>query len=288
MLDTILDYLRTPLIVLSGTPVTTLTVITAIAIIAIARIIGAILERSLDRLFAMRGLDQGLRFAIGKILRYAIMTIGVIVALSTVGIDTSAVMAGGAVLLVGIGFGLQKLAENFVSGLLLLIERPVRKGDFIDVAGVLGTVEDIGLRATHVVSRDGLTVIVPNASLITNTVINHSQPSHTRRIWVRVGVAYGTDLDHAVEVLLEIAAAEPRVQTEPVPEVHHDGFGDSSITLALVVWIREAREEALVSSRLRFAMDRTFRARGIVIPPPQREVHLRREGGRPRRRPLVG
>lgn len=278
MLDTILDYLRTPLIVLSGTPVTTLTVITAIAIIAIARLIGAILERSLDRLFAMRGLDQGLRFAIGKILRYAIMTIGVIVALSTVGIDTSAVLAGGAVLLVGIGFGLQKLAENFISGLLLLIERPVRKGDFIDVAGVLGTVEDIGLRATHVVSRDGLTVIVPNASLITNTVINHSQPSHTRRIWVRVGVAYGTDLDRAIKVLLEIAAAEPRVQTEPAPEVRHDGFGDSAIALALVVWIPEAREEALVSSRLRFAMDRTFRAHGIVIPVPQREVHLRKEG----------
>jgi hypothetical protein len=179
MLDTLLDYLRTPFIVLSGTPVTTLTLVTAIVVVAVARLIGSIIGRSADRIFAARGLDQGLRFAIGKMLRYAITTIGVIVALSTIGINTSAVMAGGAVLLVGIGFGLQKLAENFISGLLLLIERPVRKGDFIDVAGVLGTVEDIGLRATHVVSRDGLTVIVPNASLITNTVINHSQPSHT-------------------------------------------------------------------------------------------------------------
>jgi small-conductance mechanosensitive channel len=282
MLDTILEYLRTPLIELSGTPVTTLTLVTAIAIVVVARLIGSIVGRSVDRVFAMRGLDQGLRFAIGKILRYAVTTIGVIVALSTVGINTSAVMAGGAVLLVGIGFGLQKLAENFISGLLLLIERPVRKGDFIDVAGVLGTVEDIGLRATHVVSRDGLTVIVPNASLITNTVINHSQPSHTRRIWVRVGVAYGTDLDHAAKVLLEVAAAEPKVQTEPAPDVRHDGFGDSAITLALVVWIREAKEEALVSSKLRFAIARAFRTNHIVIPVPQREIYVHtRDGGGP-------
>src|ERR1041384_2088791 len=153
MLDTILEYLRTPLIELSGTPVTTLTLVTAIAIIVGARLVGSVIGRSVDRVFAMRGLDQGLRFAIGKMLRYAITTIGVIVALSTVGINTSAVMAGGAVLLVGIGFGLQKLAENFISGLLLLIERPVRKGDYIDVAGVLGTVEDIGLRATHEIGR---------------------------------------------------------------------------------------------------------------------------------------
>jgi len=274
MLDTLLDYLRTPFIVLSGTPVTTLTLVTAIVVVAVARLIGSIIGRSADRIFAARGLDQGLRFAIGKMLRYAITTIGVIVALSTIGINTSAVMAGGAVLLVGIGFGLQKLAENFISGLLLLIERPVRKGDFIDVAGVLGTVEDIGLRATHVVSRDGLTVIVPNASLITNTVINHSQPSHTRRVWVKVGVAYGTDLDRAVKVLLEVAAAEPKVRAEPAPDVRHDGFGDSAILLALVVWIPEAKEEALVSSRLRFAIDRAFRANQIVIPVPQREVHL--------------
>jgi small-conductance mechanosensitive channel len=262
------------LIVLSGTPVTTLTLLTAIAIIVIARICGSIFGRSMDRIFVRRGLDQGLRFAIGKILRYTITTIGVLVALSTIGINTSAVMAGGAVLLVGIGFGLQKLAENFISGLLLLIERPVRKGDFIDVAGVLGTVEDIGLRATHVVSRDGLTVIVPNASLITNTVINHSQPSHTRRVWVRVGVAYGTDLDHATKVLLEVAAAEPKIAAEPSPDVRHDGFGDWAIMLALVVWIPEAKEEALVSSRLRFAIDRAFRANHIVIPMPQRDVHL--------------
>ena len=273
MLDTILQYLRAPLVVLSGTPVTALTLLAALAIVITSRIIAALIGRSIERLLEARGLDKGMRFAAGKITRYVILLIGVFVALGSMGVDTSAIMAGGAVLLVGIGFGLQKLAENFISGLLLLIERPVRKGDFIDVGGVLGTVEDIGLRATHVLSREGVTMIVPNASLMTSMIVNHSVPTASRRIAIRVGVAYSTDLDHAVRVLVEVARGEPMVLPEPVPEVRHQGFGDSSIELALVVWIVEARDELIVASKLRFAIDRAFRGAKIVIPIPQREVH---------------
>ncbi|HEY6035245.1 MAG TPA: mechanosensitive ion channel domain-containing protein, partial [Kofleriaceae bacterium] len=182
MVDTILQYLRTPLVVLSGTPVSLLTLLTAITIVIAARIIAAIIGRSLERVLAARELDKGMRFAVNKITRYVILVIGVFVALGTMGVDTSAIMGAGAVLLVGIGFGLQKLAENFISGLLLLLERPVKKGDFIDVGGVLGTVEDIGLRATHVISREGVTMIVPNANLVTSTVLNHSVPTNARRI----------------------------------------------------------------------------------------------------------
>jgi potassium-dependent mechanosensitive channel len=275
MVDTILQYLRTPLVVLGGTPVTTLTLLAAIAIVIVSRIIAAIIGRSVERVLESRGLDKGMRFAAGKITRYVILILGVFVALGTMGVDTSAVMAGGAVLLVGIGFGLQKLAENFISGLLLLIERPVRKGDFIDVAGVLGTVDDIGLRATRVISRDGVTVIVPNSNLISATVINHSVPTASRRIWINLGVAYDTELDHAVRVLCEIAAAEPMVQTEPAPEVRHLGFGDYAIQLGLVCWIHDARDEAIVSSKLRFSIDHAFRTAKIVIPIPQREIHMR-------------
>jgi small-conductance mechanosensitive channel len=273
VLDTILQYLRTPLVVLSGTPVTPLTILTAIAIVVAARIIAAIVGRSLERILEARGLDKGMRFAAKKITRYVIMLVGVFVALGTMGVDMSAVAAGGAVLLVGIGFGLQKLAENFISGLLLLIERPVRKGDFIDVGGLLGTVEDIGLRATHVVSREGVTMIVPNASLVTALVVNHSVPTASRRIQIPIGVAYGTDLDLAVRVLIEVAHAEPMVVSEPLPEVRHQGFGDSSISLALVCWITEARDELIAASKLRFAIDRAFRREKIVIPFPQRDVH---------------
>jgi potassium-dependent mechanosensitive channel len=274
VLDNVLDYLREPLIVLSGTPVTSLTLLTALAIILVARIAAAIVGRSLERVLEARGLDAGLRFAVGKITRYVLIILGVFVALGTVGVDTSAILGAGAVLLVGIGFGLQKLAENFISGLLVLIERPVRKGDFIDAGGVLGTVEDIGLRATRVMSRDGVMVIVPNSNLISNTVINYRQPTPERRMWIDVGVAYGTDLELAVRVLKDIAKHEMMVQNKPAPEVRHQGFGDYAINLSLVVWIAEARDDMVVGSRLRFAIDKAFREHDIQIPFPQREVRM--------------
>jgi small-conductance mechanosensitive channel len=274
VVDTILQYLRTPLVVLSGTPVSLLTLLTAIAIVIAARIVAAIVGRSLERVLAARDLDKGMRFAVNKITRYVILIIGVFVALGTMGVNTSAIVGAGAVLLVGIGFGLQKLAENFISGLLLLLERPVRKGDFIDVGGVLGTVEDIGLRATHVISREGVTMIVPNASLVTSLVINHSVPTNARRISIKVSVAYDTDIDHAVKILMGVADDEPMVMNEPPHEVRHMAFGDSAIELALVAWIPEARDELIVASKLRFAITSVFRKEKITMPFPQREVHV--------------
>ena len=274
MLDTVLDYLREPLLVLSGTPVTTLTIITALAIVLVARVVAAVVGRSIERVLETRKVDSGLRHAVGKIVRYLVIILGVFVALGTIGVDTSAIVGAGAVLLVGIGFGLQKLAENFISGLLVLIERPVRKGDFIDAGGVLGTVEDIGLRATRVMSRDGVMVIVPNSNLMANTVINYGQPTPERRMWIDFGVAYGTDLDLVVRVLGEIAKAEPLVLDSPAPEVRFTGFGDSALNLSLVVWIAEARDDMIAGSKLRFAIDRAFRKHKIQIPFPQRDVHM--------------
>jgi len=273
MLDTLLQYLRAPLIVLSGTPVTTLTLLMALAIVICARIAAAIIGRSVERVLEARGLDRGMRHSAGKITRYIVLSIGVFVALGTMGVDTSAIMAGGAVLLVGIGFGLQKLAENFISGLLLLIERPVRKGDFVDIGGVLGTVEDIGLRATRVHSRDGVTIIVPNSNLISGTVINQSVPTADRRIWIKLGVAYGSDLELVVRVLTDLALADPNVSKTPAPEVRFQDFGDSQLDLALVCWIPEAKDDLAVASRLRFEIDRQFRAHEIEIPFPQRVIH---------------
>ncbi len=282
MLDDILDYLREPLLVLSGTPITTLTLLAALMILVAAKVAASILGRSVERVLEARGLDRGLRFATGKIVRYVVITIGVFVAVGTLGVDTSAIMAGGAVLLVGIGFGLQKLAENFISGLLVLVERPIKKGDFIDAGGVLGTVEDIGLRATRVMSRDGIAVIVPNSQLISSTVINYSAPTSERRFWIDFGVAYGSDLDKVVRVVLEVAVAEPLVMASPVPEVRHQGFGDNAINLVLLVWIAEARDDLIVGSKLRFAIDRAFRKHGITIPFPQRDVHIKSTTGLPR------
>lgn len=275
MLDTLLDYLHAPIVVLSGTTVTAFTLLTALAIFLIARIIAAMLGRGLNRVLERRGVEPGLRSALVKIARYALVFIGVFVALGTVGVDVSAITAAGAVLLVGVGFGLQKLAENFISGLLLLIERPVKQGDFIDAGGVHGTVEDVGWRATRVISRDGTAVIVPNSMLMSNTVINHSIGRQRRRIWVHAPVGFGEDLDRVSKVLLDIAATEPLILAQPTPEVRHDGFQDSSIDMVLLAWIADPRDDLLALSRLRLAISRTFRENGIEMPAPQREVHLK-------------
>lgn len=274
MLDTILNYLREPLVQLSGTQISALTVLTAILIIIVAKIVSVAIGRSVERVLEVRDVDRGVRFAAGRITRYVIILIGIFVAIGTLGIDTSAIMGAAAVLLVGIGFGLQKLAENFISGLLVLIERPVRKGDFIDAGGVLGVVDDIGLRATRVTSRDGVQVILPNSHLMSSIVINYSQPSHERRFQIDIGVAYGTDLELASKIIVDVAKAEPKVLDAPAPEVRHMGFGDNAIHLILLVWIAEAKEDLIVGSRLRFALDKAFREHKISIPFPQREVHM--------------
>lgn len=275
MLEDLLDYLREPLVVLSGTPVTVLSLLAAVGIVVAARIVAGVLAQSVSRMFRLRGADDGVEFAVAKIIRYTVTIVGLFVALSTIGVNMSAVVAAGAVLLVGIGFGLQKMAENFISGLILLVERPVRKGDFVEVGGVLGTVEDIGLRATKVVSRDAVTVIVPNAELVSGTVVNHSVPTPTLRIWCRVGVAYGSDLKAVRDALLEVAAADPGVLATPPPEVQLEAFGESSLDVALIAWIEHARDDLRIMSRLRFAIDDAFRARGITIPFPQRDLHVK-------------
>src|SRR3569623_716894 len=244
MLDTLLQYLRTPLIVLSGTQVSTLTLLAALGIVIIARILASLVARTVERVLESRGLDKGLRHSVGKISKYVVITIGVFVALGTIGVDTSAIMAGGAVLLVGIG-------------------------------GVLGTVEDIGLRATHVLSRDGVTVIVPNSNLISGIVVNRTVPTTACRVWIKLGVAYGTSLELACKVLIALALAAPAIDKTPSPEVRLLNFGDSAIELALVAWIPEAKDDLAISSRLRFAIDKAFREHHIEMPFPQRVVHTK-------------
>ncbi|MEZ4401947.1 MAG: mechanosensitive ion channel [Kofleriaceae bacterium] len=238
-------------------------------------IVSGILARSLGRAFSRRGVADGVGFAVSKITRWLGTIVGVFIALTTIGVNMNAALAAMAVLLVGIGFGLQKMAENFISGLILLIERPVRVGDFVEVDGHTGTVVDIGLRATRVVTRDGFTVVVPNGDLITKAVTNFMAPTEALRIWVEVGVAYGSDLARVRQILLDVAAAEPMVKAEPAPDVIHRGFGDSSLDLALVAWIGRAPDDVIAKSKLRFAIDAALRANDIVIPFPQRDLYIK-------------
>jgi small-conductance mechanosensitive channel len=269
------DWVHRPLVHLAGGEITVVSLATGVAIVAAAYGIAGITSRAVVRLLGMRDSEHGTHFAVGKIVRYCIVILGYVVAASSLGVRLDAILAASTVILVGIGVGLQNIAQNFVSGLILLVERPVARGDFVRIGDTLGTVVDIGLRATHVVTRDEVTIIVPNSELVTARVVNQSVPSTNLRIWVRVGVAYGTDTARVREVLLAVAAADPHLLKQPAAEVRFDDFGHSSLDFSLLVWIASPAEDLRAASRLRFEIEAAFRKAGIEIPFPQREVRIR-------------
>jgi potassium efflux system protein len=265
---------REPLLQLAGGPITLQSLATGLFILVASYSVAGLTGRTVNRLLARRDVAEGARFALSKIVRYLVVILGTLVAVMSLGVRLDALLAASTVVLVGIGFGLQNIAQNFVSGLILLIERPVSRGDFVQIGQTRGSVTDVGLRATHVVTRDEVTIIVPNSELIAAQVINHSVPTSNLRIAVRVGVAYGTSTERVKEVLLAVAKADPGLLADPPPEVRLEDFGESSLAFSLLAWIGDPREDLRTASGLRFAIDAAFRAAGIQIPFPRRDVRI--------------
>ncbi|HVY48046.1 MAG TPA: mechanosensitive ion channel domain-containing protein [Minicystis sp.] len=269
------EFLDYRLVSLAGGVVTPGSILVAAGVLFVSILVAALAGRSVRRILAAREVAPGMQFAAAKITRYVTIVVGALVAVNSMGFELESLVAASAVLAVGIGFGLQNIAQNFISGVILLIEQPVRQGDFVKVGETLGVVDDIGLRATRVVTRDEVTIIVPNSQLITAEVVNHSRPTQHLRIHVSVGVAYGSDTRQVRDVLLDVARADARILPEPVPEVRFDDFGDSALKFTLLVWIAEPRMDRIVASDLRFAIDDAFRKANIEMPFPQSDVHIR-------------
>jgi len=217
----------------------------------------------------------GVLYAFSRVTRYLVTLLGIAIAFNTVGFNLTALLAASTVLLVGIGFGLQNIAQNFISGIIVLLEQPVRKGDFIRVGDSVGTVSEIGLRATAVVTRDEVTIVVPNSELVSAQVINHSKPTHNMRVLIPIGVHYSSDPETVRSVLQGVTDNAGAGLKSPPPPVRFDGFGDSSLDFALLVWIADPREDLRIASDLRFAIFAALKAANIEIPYPQRDLHLR-------------
>ena len=269
------SFLHKPLVRLAAGVITPGALLLGGLVVIGTLVLSALLGRALRRVLARRGLSPGAQFASVRIVRYLLNLVGVVVAIDSIGLNLSAVLAASTVLLVGIGFGLQNIAQNFVSGLIVLFEQPIRPGDFIRVGDAYGVVTDIGLRATRVVTRDQVTIIVPNSQLVNTQVINHSIPTSNLRVAISVGAAYGSDAELVRKILLDVPEGHPKVLSDPSPEVRFEGFGDSSLDFSLLVWIADPGEDRRVSSDLRFEIERRFRSAGIEIPFPQRDVHVR-------------
>jgi len=237
-----------------------------------ARLLNFVLE---EEVYPRVELPRGIPFALSTLARYAILLAGFLIAIGALGFDLDRITILLGAFGVGIGFGLQNVVSNFVSGLILLFERPVKVGDRLELADLEGEVRRIGIRATTVRTWDGADVIVPNASLISDRVINWTFADRLRRIKISVGVAYGTDPHRVIAILNDVATAHPEVRSEPEPMVIFLGFGDSSLDFEIRAWTDKADQFPAVRSSMTLATHDALLEAGIEIPFPQRDLHLR-------------
>jgi potassium efflux system protein len=270
------SHLTVELFELGDTRVTTLSLAAFVVTVLLALVVAKLAQQGVRRFFSRRGgASEGGAYAISRIVQISLIALGVALGLENIGVDLSTLSAFGAVLGVGIGFGLQGLAQNFVSGINLLVERPVEKGDVVRLGDMVGVIDEIKLRVTRITTRDHIAVIVPNSELTGQRVINLSKPHKYFRVRVAVGVAYGSDTRKVERTLLEVAAANPDVLEDPAPEVFFRSFGDSALEMELAIWLADPLGELGVTSAVRFAIDAAFRAHGITIPFPQRDLHVK-------------
>ncbi len=228
-----------------------------------------------NKVFTRIHLDKGLEYALLRFVHYTILVIGVYIGLKTINIPLGAIVGLFAVIGVGIGFGLQNLASNFISGVILLLERPVKVGDRLEVNDVWGDVRRINLRTTVIMTTDNIAIIVPNSKLLENEVINYSYGDPKIRLQIPVGIAYGSDCQKATQILIRVASENPRILDYPKPKTWFREFGDSSLNFTLLCWIPDAIDKFDVVSEVNHAIDKAFRENGIEIPFPQRDLHLR-------------
>lgn len=220
--------------------------------------------------------ELGVRLAVGTIIRYGVLVLGLIIVVQTVGINLSAITILAGALGIGIGFGLQNVTNNLVSGIIILFERPIKVGDRIQVGDVFGDVVSISMRSSMVVTNDNIAVIVPNSEFISSRVINWSFSDRNVRFNIPVGVAYKEDPEKVKRLLLEVAEKEEGVLDDPKPDVLFEGFGDSSINFSLRIWTSSyITTPGDLKSNLYFEILKKFRENNIEIPFPQRELHIK-------------
>ncbi len=236
-----------------------------LAFILVAKLAGRLVRRALSK----KASWGGPVFALSKLLSYFLVFIGVVTSLSLLGIPLSSLLLMSSALLVGVGFSLQHVTQDFVAGIILLVEQPIRKSDFVTFGETSGTVQEIGLRATQVLMRDGTVLVVPNHLLVTTEVCNHSYPIERSRLNVEIPVSLREDVDLVEEILASVAGSHPRVLSEPAPMVRFEAILESHFQFTLIVWVKEAPTTLRVASQLRFAIARAFARRGIQFPTPE-------------------
>ena len=270
-LQTVLDF---QLLQLGGNPITVLHVAMSVFALIVTYLLARSVHRILTR-YVLKEVDPAPRYVIARFTQYLVWLIGIAVAIELLNVDLTALTFVAGALGIGIGFGLQNVVNNLVSGVVLLLEQPVRYRDRVSIENVEGQVEHINFRSTTILTNDNITIIVPNSQLINQAVINWSHGDPRIRVHVPVGVAYGSDIELVTETLLAVARGEQDVLSSPEPEVRFLEFGDSSLNFELLVWSDEPPNYHRLRSKLNYVIDAAFRDKGVEIPFPQRDLHLK-------------
>jgi small-conductance mechanosensitive channel len=277
LLDEVISGLDRAGIVIGGLRVTALLALKTAALLLLTLWLAVALSNLIDRrLRSYSDLTPSIQVLLGKLFRAAMITFAVLIVLGSVGIDFSALAIFSGAVGVGLGFGLQKIVSNLVSGIILLADKSIKPGDVITVGDNFGWVDTMGARYTSVVGRDGREYLVPNEDFVTQRVINWSYSNDRVRLEIRFGVSYASDPHVVRKLAIEAAAVSPRVMREPGPSCHLRAFGDSSIDFVLRFWIRDPREGlGSVRNAVMLAVWDAFKREGIEFPYPQRDVNLK-------------
>lgn len=248
-------------------------VIFVVLLVTLSKIVQKFL---LGRLLGHLHIAESLRFALGRFATYLFFLGGLFIGLQSLGVNLSSLVVFGGAVGVGVGLGLQNVVSNFVAGLILLIEQPIRLGDRIETAGTLGDVVKIAARSTWIRTNENVIIIVPNNDFINQSVTNWTANDPSVRVAMPVGVGYNSDPNLVRTILLDAAAAHPKVLKDPKPDVLFTDYGDNSINFSLRVWTAEsAHTPAILKSDLYFDLFERFTAAGIELPFPQRDLHIR-------------
>jgi small-conductance mechanosensitive channel len=270
------DLLHYQLFMVNQTPVTLASLLVFCTIIGVLMFVSKMIREILTTwLSSHLQLSSGTHFMLIRLSQYLFWFLGGVVAFQFIGIDLSALAVIFGFLSVGIGFGMQNLTSNFISGLMLLFEQHIQIGDRVTVGETEGDVVEINFRSTTIRSLNNIAIIVPNSEFISGTVINWSHGDPKTRLEIDVGVSYNSDRETVMHALLAAATQNPLVLKDPRPGVWFMGFGDSAWNMRLLVWVDSPKIRAQVMSDINCAIVDEFRKNGIEIPFPQRDLHLR-------------
>lgn len=277
MMEKFLESIDNPLVSFGDSQLTVLLLVKLIGLTFLIYLFSRVLRAVVsDYVFTKLQPDEGIRFAVARIIQYLFLFVGLLILFQSVGLNLSTLTVLSGTIGIGLGFGMQNIIENFVSGIIILLERPIKVGDRIEMGSVSGDVMQISVRSTTIRTNSNITMIVPNSEFITSRVINWSHTDRLVRFEFPVGVSYKSDPNKVKLILLEAATEHTGVIKEPKPEVLFKGFGESSLDFELRVWTKTyTRFPLILKSELYYKIFDAFKAHGIEIPYPQRDLHIK-------------